>query len=97
MRFGETLARIGVAAAAASGLAVFCNPAPALAQDPASMSCDELWYARNEIYARRGHCFQTERAQATFGRGCFPPYGELSGRERERVNMLQMWEHRKGC
>ena len=97
MRFGERLARIGIAAAALSGFAALCTPAPALAQDPSAMSCDELWYARNEIYARRGYCFQTERAQATFGRGCFPPYGELGGWERERVNMLQMWERRKGC
>ena len=61
------------------------------------MSCNELWYARNAIYARNGYCFNTERARAVFGAGCFPPYGQLSGWERNRVNELQMWERRKGC
>jgi hypothetical protein len=73
------------------------RPTPAMAQEAASMSCDELWQARNEIYARRGYCFKTERARAVFGPGCFPPYGELHGWEHQRVNDLQMWEHRKGC
>lgn len=72
-------------------------PSVAAAQDAASMSCDELWYARNAIYAHNGYCFQTPRARATFGRGCFPPYGELSGWERARVNELQYWERQRGC
>jgi hypothetical protein len=69
----------------------------AYAQDPAGMSCRELWYARNAIYARKGYCFKTERARAVFGPGCFPPYGELNGWERDRVNQLQYWEREKGC
>lgn len=72
-------------------------PAPAMAQDAAYMSCGELWHARNAIYARNGYCFNTERARAVFGDGCFPPYGRLRGWERNRVNELQMWERRKGC
>src|ERR1700682_5603994 len=50
-----------------------------MSKDAASMSCDQLWHARNVIYARNGYCFRTPRALATFGRGCFPPYGELGG------------------
>jgi YARHG domain len=69
----------------------------ALAQGAASMSCGELWYARNAIYARNGYCFQTAQARATFGPGCFAPYGELRGYERSRVNELQGWERRRGC
>ncbi len=61
------------------------------------MSCDQLWYARNEIYARNGYCFKTPRAQAAFGKGCFPPYGELQGSDKDRVSEIQMWEKRKGC
>ncbi|MBU6526903.1 YARHG domain-containing protein [Methylocystis sp. MJC1] len=61
------------------------------------MSCYDLWYARNAIYARNGYCFKTARARAEFGHGCFPPYGELRGWERRRVNELQMWEAQKGC
>lgn len=70
---------------------------PALAQDYADMSCDELWYARNSIYARNGYCFKTARARSVFGPGCFPPYGQLRGRDRARVSEIQMWEGRYGC
>lgn len=72
-------------------------PTPAFAQNPAYMSCGDLWRARNEIYARNGYCFQTARARSVFGAGCFPPYGRLHGWERSRVNEIQMWEARKGC
>lgn len=90
-----------IAAAACAVAAASCESpsgtAKAWAQSGAYMSCDQLWRARNEIYARNGYCFTTERAQAVFGSGCFPPYGRLSGWEKARVNELQMWERRKGC
>ncbi|MBB4198342.1 YARHG domain-containing protein [Rhodoblastus sphagnicola] len=70
---------------------------PAKAQEAAYMSCGELWYARNKIYARNGYCFKTERAVSVFGQGCFPPYGQLGGWEKARVDEIQMWEARKGC
>ncbi len=70
--------------------------ATAQAQESA-MSCYDLWYARNAIYARKGYCFKTERARSVFGPGCFPPYGALSGSEQDRVNALQYWEREKGC
>lgn len=63
----------------------------------ASMSCYDLWYARNAIYARNGHCFKTQRARNVFGAGCFPPYGRLGGRDQRRVNDIQYWERRNGC
>ena len=88
------LSLIGVIAAGSIGVGV---PTPASAQDPAFMACDDLWYARNSIYARNGYCFNTDRARSVFGRGCFPPFGRLSGWESSRVNQLQMWERRKGC
>lgn len=72
-------------------------PSGAQAQAPEYMSCGALWRARNEIYARNGHCFSTARGRAVFGGGCFPPYGQLRGRERSRVNEIQIWERRKGC
>jgi hypothetical protein len=77
-------------------LAAICGPR-ALAQEAADLSCGELWYKRNEIYARNGYCFETERARAVFGAGCFAPYGRLSGWEKRRVRELQMWERRRGC
>ncbi len=70
---------------------------PAQAQDAASMSCSQLWYARNKIYADNGYCFNTARARNVFGAGCFPPYGRLSGWARERVNEIQYWESQRGC
>jgi hypothetical protein len=69
----------------------------ATAQEARYMSCDELWYARNAIYAEAGHCFKTERGIATFGRRCFPPYGRLARYEQRRVEEIQYWEARKGC
>lgn len=61
------------------------------------MGCDDLWYARNAIYARNGYCFQTERAISVFGRGCFAPFGRVYGREQRRLNEIIYWERVKGC
>jgi hypothetical protein len=89
--------RLFIAASIASTALLSCPSLQAMAQEAATMSCDELWYARNKIYARNGYCFQTPRAWETFGPGCFPPYGKLHGWERDRVNELQMWERRNRC
>ena len=59
--------------------------------------CGALWYEPNEIYARNGYCFKTERARATFGQGCYPPYGKLSGWEARRVRDIQAEEADLGC
>ena len=67
------------------------------AQSARYMSCGELWYARNAIYARQGYCFKTRRARNVFGRRCYPPYGRLSGSQQRRVNNIVYWERRKGC
>ena len=61
------------------------------------MSCSELWYARNAIYAENGYCFKTARARAVFGPGCFPPYGKLSRSEQRQINLITAQERRKGC
>ncbi len=61
------------------------------------MDCSELWYARNAIYADKGHCFKTRRGRRAFGRNCFPPYGKLNRSERRRVNRIIDWEYRRGC
>lgn len=77
--------------------AVLLAAAPAAAQSYRYMSCDELWYARNSIYADNGYCFKTQRAIRTFGRACFPPYGRLSRAEQQQVDLIVSWEKRKGC
>lgn len=61
------------------------------------MTCRELWYARNRIYADAGYCFRSERALRAFGRACFPPYGRLSEREQAEVDRIQRWEARREC
>jgi len=61
------------------------------------MSCYELWYARNSIFASNGYCFTTDRAIRTFGRRCYPPYGRLDRYEADEVNLIKSWERRKGC
>lgn len=80
-----------------AALVSFASASQAVAQSYRSMNCDELWYARNAIYADNGYCFETRRARRAFGRSCFPPYGELSGPDRREVAAIQRWERRKGC
>jgi len=87
---------LALAACLTSTMLVVALPV-AKAQEASAMSCDQLWYARNAIYARNGYCFKTDRARAVFGAGCFPPYGQLGGWEQNRVQELQMWEQRNGC
>jgi hypothetical protein len=96
MKTHKIFSALSLIGAIVAGLIV-AAPTPTAAQDPAYMSCEALWYARNRIYARNGYCFNTDRARSVFGAGCFPPYGRLSGWEKSRVNQLQMWERRKGC
>ena len=69
----------------------------AQAQDASRMSCEDLWLARNQIYADNGYCFQSQRARAIFGPGCIPPYGKLAPEEAREVSILQSWERRRGC
>ena len=67
------------------------------AQDYDGMSCEQLWYERNAIYAAKGYCFKTQRARNVFGRGCFPPYGKLTPGEQRRVSNIEQWEVYQGC
>ncbi len=71
-------------------------------QTQSATSCDALWYQRNEIFARRGYCFQSARGQQTFGNvGCLagvPASGiPLTSQERARVNALLAQETAMGC
>ena len=76
---------------------VLASASAGFAQDYRSMSCDDLWYARNQIYANEGYCFKTQRGIAEFGRNCFPPYGRLSRYEQRQISDIQRWEARYGC
>lgn len=89
---------VSAALLAATALVGICSTALAQGEDRyRDMSCRELWHERNAIYARNGYCFRTARAIAVFGRGCYPPYGRLSPRERERVARISRREARLDC
>ena len=90
-----SIVRLKVAAAALLVLAGASGAA--MAQSYAAMSCDQLWYARNSIYAAKGYCFKTARARAVFGPRCFAPFGKLNTGEQSQVNAIQGWERSKGC
>ena len=93
-KFGRLTSRVA-AATLAGALIMFSGVA--MAQSYRSMSCSQLWYARNAIYADAGYCFQTARAIRAFGHACFPPYGHLTRAEQRRVDLIRSWERRKGC
>ena len=86
-------ALLGVAMTAA----LLLSTGGATAQSYRDMSCGQLWYARNAIYASKGYCFETQRAIRVFGRACFPPYGRLDRAEQRQVEAIRSWERRKGC
>ncbi len=62
-----------------------------------TLSCGQLWYQRNAIFAQAGFCFKSKRARAVFGPRCYAPYGKLSSAKRSVVNEIKRWERRKGC
>ncbi|MBL4696972.1 MAG: YARHG domain-containing protein [Rhizobiaceae bacterium] len=84
------------------GLSIFSllmlnAPRSVEAQSLGEMSCDDLWFARNQIYAQNGHCFKTRRGRSVFGRNCFPPYGQLNSGEQRRIARIQQQERRMAC
>jgi YARHG domain len=74
---------------------------PATAQGLWSLSCGDLWYKRNAIYARNGYCFKTNRARRVFGNAGCAFYAEgdvpMSHRERQLVATIRDIEREKGC
>ena len=61
-------------------------------------SCYDLWYARNEIYARNGYCFSTDLGRRVFGSWpCWTTNPRLSRAERARVNAIRAQEMARGC
>ncbi len=92
---GRTVRRAAIALAALGMM--LDGGSVAMAASYGSMSCYQLWYARNAIYAAQGYCFKTARAIAVFGPRCYPPYGRLTASQQRAVNDITYWERRKGC
>ena len=63
----------------------------------ANASCDELWQARNEIYAREGYKFETARGIAAFGSDGTTSNPQFNGVEEKNIAMIKQYEARKGC
>jgi hypothetical protein len=84
------------------------GPAPVFAdsgrrslQEPelTRLSCEQLWLARNEMFARNGYCFGTSAAQQVFGtRGCTTSRQDiLSPVEIQNMRLIKAAEDRKAC
>lgn len=71
-------------------------PTPARAE-----SCDDLWYARNEIYKAQGFCFRTRRGIEAFGNaGCQYDNADevpLSAAQRRTIADIQREERARRC
>lgn len=64
----------------------------------AQNSCYDLWYARNEIYQRKGYCFQTRLARQTFGNtNCYTRAPQFTRAEQLRIESIRREERRRGC
>lgn len=76
--------------------AVAATPLPARAE-----SCDDLWYARNEIYKAQGFCFRTRRGIEAFGNaGCQYDNADevpLSAAQRRTIADIQREERARRC
>jgi uncharacterized caspase-like protein len=94
----------GQGAAAGSGR----GPAPVFADsgrrnlqegELTRLSCEQLWLARNEMFARNGYCFGTSAAQQVFGtRGCTTSRQDiLSAVEIQNMRLIKGVEDRKAC
>lgn len=58
--------------------------------DLARLDCDRLWIARNELFARNGYCFGSERGQRLFGTaGCRTSAQDILS-DLEKQNLLQI-------
>ena len=66
-------------------------------EDLAGLDCDQLWHARNEIYARNGYKFLTERAKAEFGDGGTTRQPKLSKIEQKNIALIQAAEATAYC
>jgi hypothetical protein len=64
-------------------------------------SCDDLWFARNEIYKAQGYCFRTRRGIEAFGNaGCRYDNADevpLSAAQRRTIADIQREERARRC
>ncbi|MBN8993975.1 MAG: YARHG domain-containing protein [Rhizobiales bacterium] len=65
--------------------------------DLGGLDCDQLWHARNEIYARNGYKFLTARAKAEFGTDGTTRNPQLNRFEQKNIALIQAAEAASYC
>lgn len=76
--------------------------APTNASSIESMTCDQLWFARNQVFHDHGYCFSSARGMAAFSNAsCDPKITgsdiPLTSIERDLVFRIQARERQLGC
>lgn len=66
-------------------------------EDLTGLDCDQLWHARNEIYARNGYKFLTARAKAEFGSDGVTRNPKLNPFEQKNIALIQAAEASGYC
>ncbi|MCP4933990.1 MAG: YARHG domain-containing protein [bacterium] len=73
---------------------------PILPRQIKTLSCLELWRARNEIYDRNGYCFVTPLGIQYFNNAtCNTTSSDILKKPVEHMNvkLIQLWENKKRC
>ncbi len=69
--------------------------------DLRKLSCQNLWYVRNNIYNEAGLCFRTAAAQAAFDNSDCTTYDAatlpLNANEQKNISRIRTVEKQKGC
>jgi len=68
-----------------------------LYSEVSGLSCDELWLARGEIYARNGFRFISDRGVRAFGSGGWTKIPRLNDVEKYNVQRIKKVEYEKDC
>ena len=68
-----------------------------LNSEVSGLSCDELWLARGEIYARNGFRFISDRGVRAFGSGGWTKIPRLNDVEKYNVKRIKNVEYEKDC
>jgi hypothetical protein len=98
LRAAAALAVLGSGAAFAAA-DIFPTSSQSLITDPelSGLTCDGLWHARNEIYARHGYIFETARGQQAFGSGGTTHNPKFNAVEQKNIANIQAYEASFHC
>jgi len=73
-------------------------PSATATREFGQLNCNQLWHARNKIFAEHGYCFKSAHAKTAFPNNCFPPYGKnLPAWAKNDVGWIKEVEKNKRC